>query len=142
MARRNLLDAWRQVTEVMLCSTPLEILPSSSRQQLLLELLQTLLNKVLDDSTMPELANQVSGVVLLLLAALRQTYSVSVDTAMIMGESYVSLLDATPAAGSTSRTPARPKVYSAALQVILKGLIQWIVGTSKLQLNNVLKVII
>ena len=40
MTQRNLLDAWRQVTEILLCCVPLDILPSSAKQQLLLELLQ------------------------------------------------------------------------------------------------------
>ena len=45
-AKRDILDAWRQVTEVLLISAPPELLPSSSKQQILLQLLQTLLNKV------------------------------------------------------------------------------------------------
>jgi hypothetical protein len=43
MTQRNLLDAWRQVTEIMLCCVPLDILPSAAKQQLLLELLQVCL---------------------------------------------------------------------------------------------------
>jgi nuclear pore complex protein Nup205 len=44
-ARRDLLDAWRQVTEVLLVSAPADQLPAASKQQILLQLLQTLLNK-------------------------------------------------------------------------------------------------
>ena len=45
-ARRDLLDSWRQVTEVLLLAAPAEHLPPVSKQQILLQLLQTLLNKV------------------------------------------------------------------------------------------------
>ena len=40
VTQRNLLDAWRQVTEILLCCVPLDIFPSAAKQQLLLELLQ------------------------------------------------------------------------------------------------------
>ena len=73
------MDAWRQVTEILLCCVPLDILPSSAKQQLLLELLQVLLNKVLSEGALAELANPVSGVVILLLVSLRQTYSASTE---------------------------------------------------------------
>lgn len=46
-ARRDLLDSWRQVTEVLLLAAPAEHLPPVSKQQILLQLLQTLLNKVI-----------------------------------------------------------------------------------------------
>ena len=46
MSKRSSLDAWRQMTEVLLCSVPQDILPNSAKQQLLLDTLQTLLNKV------------------------------------------------------------------------------------------------
>ena len=73
-ARKSLLDARRQVTEVMFCCTPTDILGNSQRQQILLELLQTLLNKVLTEGASTELTSPVSGIVLLLMTALRQTY--------------------------------------------------------------------
>ena len=44
VTQRNLLDAWRQVTEILLCCVPLDIFPSAAKQQLLLELLQVLEN--------------------------------------------------------------------------------------------------
>ncbi len=103
-------------------------------------MLQTLLNKVLADGTMAELANQVSGVVLLLLAALRQTYDNgsagdSKGASSTKKDNYVSILDSTAraAAGSTSGGDGRQKsmVYSTALHVILKGLIMWTSNTSK-----------
>ena len=132
LAKRSILDSWRQVTEVMLCSVPGDVLSASAKQQLLLDLLQTLLNKVLADNTMPELTNQVSGVVLLLIAALRQTY-LSKEGSGSSGsggsrENYVSILDAV-----RDRDPNRASsapLYSTALHVILKGLVMWITSTS------------
>ncbi len=134
--RRSLLDAWRQVTEVLLCtSLPGDVLGAQPKQQLLLDLLQTLLNKVLADGTMPELANQVSGVVLLLVAALRQTYrhtnAAAVDAAKPSAgasDTFVPLLDSTSAAGSSARQHS--VVYPSSLHVVLKGLIMWVSATS------------
>ncbi len=121
------------MTEVLLCSVPSDILPPAYKQQLLLDLLQTLLNKVLADGTMPDLANQVSGVVLLLLTALMQTYD-NPDDALNPAsgvsskpDNYISMLDST----RTSQQRQKTTVYSTALQVILKGLIMWISNTSK-----------
>ena len=73
--KKNLFDGWRQVCEVILCCTPSDVLSNSSRQQILLEVLQTLLNKVSNpDGISLDLRSQVSGVVLLLLTTLRRTY--------------------------------------------------------------------
>eukprot|EP00095_Tigriopus_kingsejongensis_P011855 maker-scaffold180_size281610-snap-gene-0.27 protein:Tk11855 transcript:maker-scaffold180_size281610-snap-gene-0.27-mRNA-1 annotation:"nuclear pore complex protein nup205" len=132
-AKKNILDAWRQVTEVMLCSVPGDILSSSCKQQLLLDVLQTLLNKVLVDDTLPELANQVSGVVLLLLASLRQTYTSSAETGDSQGgrvDNFVSILDTTDLNRTSASVTTTSLVYSTSLYVILKGLILWINSTS------------
>ncbi len=140
ITKRNILDAWRQVTEVLLCSVPGDLLPADSKQQLLLDLLQTLLNKVLADRTMPELANQVSGVVLLLITALRQTYSSdgSGSSATIAkgADYYVSILDSSSSqlsgAGGSDVARKSSVVYSTALHVVLKSLVHWVGNTSKI----------
>ena len=78
---------------------------------------------------MPELANQVSGVVLLLLAALRQTYADDdggAEDASGEDGNYVTLLDA-----GKKDEGKKSVVYSSALHVILKGLVQWIGNTSE-----------
>jgi len=126
--KRNLLDAWRQVTEVLLCTVPNDLLPADTRQQLLLDLLQSLLNKVLTDGTIPELSNQVSGVVLLLLASLRHTYAGSSGSAPTESSQYVAALDRS-SAGDGPLT-----AYSTSLHVILKGLVMWITNTSEFNL--------
>ena len=64
--RRDLLDSWRQVAETLLSQTPSELLPASSKQQILLQLLQTLLNKVGSESLVSGMDTIVSSTVLLL----------------------------------------------------------------------------
>ena len=58
------------------------------------------------------MTNQVSGVVLLLMTSLRQTYNAKMDSST-HPDAFVTMLDETPKEGS--------KMYSAALQAILKG---------------------
>ena len=118
-ARRDLLDSWRQVAETLLTLAPAELLPAASKQQILLQLLQTLLNKVAGESLVSGMDSLVSSTVLLLMTALRQTYTAAPDKQDIMGDTFVGLLD-TQAAGDSSG-----QLYSASLQVILKGLIRW-----------------
>lgn len=119
-ARRELLDSWRQVTEVLLLAAPTEHLPPVSKQQILLQLLQTLLNKVSVDEAVPGLAVLVSSAVLLLLTSLRETYDASPDKKTVLGETFVGILDTSIIENSSS------EVFSASLQVILKGLVSWI----------------
>ena len=78
-ARRDLLDSWRQVAETLLTLAPEELLPAASRQQILLQLLQTLLNKVAGESLVSGMDSLVSSTVLLLMTALRQTYTAAAD---------------------------------------------------------------
>ena len=47
IAKKNLLDAWRQVAEMLLCSIPNDQIQTQQKQRLLLELIQFLLNKVM-----------------------------------------------------------------------------------------------
>ena len=132
VARRDLLDAWRQVTEVLLVTAPADQLPPASKQQILLQLLQTLLNKVVgssEEETAPGLAHLVSSAVLLLLNALRETYDSVPDRTTVLGDTFVGLLDSTVAA--TAQQSPQQGAFSAALHVILKGLVAWVmsVGT-------------
>ena len=135
-ARKSLLDAWRQITEVIFCCTPTDILGNSARQQILLELLQTLLNKVSADGASNELTSSVSGIVLILLTALRQTYRLPEAPAKPAADpQYVPVLDAT-LGSSDSRmwggagSKQSSIVYPTALQVVLRGIVTWISSTS------------
>ena len=114
VSRKNLLDSWRQVAEMFLCALPSDqVLPNlSAKQRLILELVQMILNKVLSDGALLEMTNQVSGVILLLLTALRQTYEGSnkKDSVGQNPEAYVTILD-------QSRAKETSRLYSSALQV-------------------------
>ena len=146
-ARKSLLDAWRQITEVIFCCTPTDILGNAARQQILLELLQTLLNKVLADGASNELTSPVSGIVLILLTALRQTYrqpetsdaaAAVASAAKQVDPQYVPVLDATLGSsdsrmwgGAAAGSKHSSIVYPTALQVVLRGIVTWISSTSK-----------
>ena len=121
-ARRDLLDSWRQVAETLLSLAPADLLPAASKQQILLQLLQTLLNKISGESLVSGMDSVVSSTILLLMTSLRQTYTSAPDKQDIMGDTYVGILDSGAGAGETS---AGGQLYSASLQVILKGLISW-----------------
>jgi len=115
------------VTEVLLVTAPADQLPAASKQQILLQLLQTLLNKVGgEEDTAPGLAHLLSSAVLLLLTALRQTYDAVPDRAAVMSDTFVGLLDTTTAAVTTQQQQGG--AFSASLHVILKGLIGWILS--------------
>ena len=92
-ARRDLLDSWRQVAETLLSQTPPDLLPASSKQQILLQLLQTLLNKISGDSLVSGMDSIVSSTILLLMTSLRQTYTSTPDKQDIMGDTFVGILD-------------------------------------------------
>ena len=121
-ARRDLLDSWREVAETLLSQTPPDLLPASSKQQILLQLLQTLLNKVGSESLVSGMDTIVSSTVLLLMKSLRETYSISPDKQDIMGDTYVGLLD------NVSQDLGSAQLYSASLQVVLRGLISWVLA--------------
>ncbi len=108
-------------------TAPADQLPAASKQQILLQLLQTLLNKVGgEEDTAPGLAHLLSSAVLLLLTALRQTYDAVPDRAAVMSDTFVGLLDTTAAAVTTQQQQGG--AFSASLHVILKGLIGWILS--------------
>ena len=128
-AKKNLFDGWRQVCEVILCYTPHDVLSNTARQQILLEVLQTLLNKVGNPEGISiDLSSQVSGVVLLLLTRLRRTYDGSkhFKNDESSQDSFLGL----PLLDHSERGAGRSVIYPSGLQVILKGLILWITSTN------------
>lgn len=64
----------------------------------------------------------VSSTILLFLTFLRQSYTSTPDKQDIMGDTYVGILD------NDLDDAASGQLYSASLQVILKGLIFWTLG--------------
>ncbi|XP_068628673.1 nuclear pore complex protein Nup205 [Battus philenor] len=67
-------DSWRQLTEIIFCVAPQDVLSLESRKNLLLNILQDLLNKIPPAEVLPQLGNLASGTVLLLLVNLRHCY--------------------------------------------------------------------
>lgn len=114
--KKEAFEAWRRVIEVTLASCSVDILPRDTRQTIISEVLQDLLSKIADENALPELTSPVSGVILTLLAHLRQS---TIPTAPLS----TSGVDSTgagrpvhPQAGSS--LPVGPSV------AILKGLIE------------------
>ena len=92
------------------------------KQQILLEVLQTLLNKVGNPEGISiDLSSQVSGVVLLLLTTLRRTYDGS--KYFKNDESSQDSFLGVPLLDHSERVAGRSVIYPSGLQVILKGLI-------------------
>ncbi|XP_072935362.1 nuclear pore complex protein Nup205 [Epargyreus clarus] len=67
-------DSWRQLTEILFCVAPDDLLNLESRKNLLLNILQDLLNKIPPAEVLPQIGNLASGTVLLLLVNLRHCY--------------------------------------------------------------------
>jgi len=121
-ARRDILDSWRQVVETLITVTPKDLLPASSKQQILLQILQSLINKVSCENPVSGLDNLVSSTVLLLLSALRATYEGVPDKRDVMGDTFVGILD-------TTSTESSSQVFSSSLQIVLRGLISWLLAS-------------
>ena len=79
------------------------LLPVAGKQQVLLQLLQSLLNKVSGEGPVAGMDTLVSSTMLLLLTALRSTYSAAPGHRDIMGG----------AVGASPRHTARPEPRSA-----------------------------
>ncbi|XP_045513787.1 nuclear pore complex protein Nup205 [Pieris brassicae] len=67
-------DSWRQLTEIIFCVAPHDLLSIDARKTLLLNILQDLLNKIPPAEVLPQIGNLASGTVLLLLVNLRHCY--------------------------------------------------------------------
>ena len=67
-------DSWRQLTEIIFCVAPQDILNLEARKNLLLNILQDLLNKIPPAEVLPQIGNLASGTVLLLLVYLRHCF--------------------------------------------------------------------
>ncbi|XP_050663586.1 nuclear pore complex protein Nup205 [Leptidea sinapis] len=67
-------DSWRQLTEIIFCVAPQDLLNIEDRKTLILNILQDLLNKIPPAEVLPQIGNLASGTVLLLLVNLRHCY--------------------------------------------------------------------
>ncbi|XP_033629784.1 nuclear pore complex protein Nup205-like [Asterias rubens] len=131
-AKRHNFDAWRQVTEVILTSCPAEVLPSGVKQKVVIELLQELLAKVCNEDVTPDLASPVGGVLLTLMASLRECI-LSDETQSIpqlLSAQYVQALDGsmmTGVRGDSHQSLRGLGVEVVALTSILKELLKFII---------------
>ena len=122
--------------EIILTACPADLLQGEARQNILFEVLQDLLMKVSKEDVVPELSSLVAGVILTLMANLRQCFLTdqsALPTEVGHSSQYVSLLDGTSSSHMTGFggvTGART-LYSSSLQVVLRGLIEYLMRSSK-----------
>ncbi|XP_078583598.1 nuclear pore complex protein Nup205-like isoform X1 [Branchiostoma floridae x Branchiostoma japonicum] len=124
-AKKQGFGAWQQVVEVVVTACPPEMLYGEDRKGALLDILQELLRKMSDPDAVPELTSPVAGVVLTLLAHLRQSSSTEQTT--LPGSQYVPLLDSQGTGYGSSPVSAGP------MQVVLRGLIESIMQSGGTQ---------
>ncbi|XP_074656294.1 nuclear pore complex protein Nup205-like [Tubulanus polymorphus] len=125
-ARKNTFEAWSQVVEIILTACPQDLLEGEARQSVLFELLQDLLMEISDENALPELTAPTAGVILTLMANLRQCFLTSQD-----------VTGAGTNTANKNRLVGQKKgsrtLFSSSLQVVLKGLIEYILKTSASQ---------
>ncbi|XP_059166343.1 nuclear pore complex protein Nup205-like isoform X2 [Physella acuta] len=122
--KKRAFESWRQIVEVMLTSVPHDLISGERRQTILFDLLQELLLKVSGDDVSLEATTLVSDVLLTLMSNLRHcflpTSSLSVSSA---GDS--SAHPFWSSRGTSSRS-----ALSTSLQIVLRGLIDYILKSS------------
>lgn len=126
------LEAWGQVTEILFSVAPAFAIVHDVRQGLIIEILQSLLNKVVSVEIMPELAALASSTALQLLVTLRHCYQKGCGSsgAATNGDLLLSL---------SARTTYTPRTNSLSLKYILKDIVEWILisgaASQKLKIN-------
>lgn len=148
------LESWGQVTEILFSVSPQFTMSIVVKQSLILEILQSLLGKVLPREIMPELADLASSTVLQLLFNLRHCYAQQLNNPDAINSSQ-SALNATTNTntflsygGNISSNATldpliqsfySPKTNTLSLKYILKNIIEWIiisgVSPQKLKIN-------
>lgn len=68
----NFVNAWGQITQVLCSYLPCGILTYKEQQKLNIQILENLLTKIVKEILLPEVANLLSGVILMLLHNLRK----------------------------------------------------------------------
>ncbi|XP_075990057.1 nuclear pore complex protein Nup205 [Anticarsia gemmatalis] len=124
-------DSWRQLTEILFCVAPHDILNLEARKSLLLNILQDLLNKIPPGEVLPQLGNLASGTVLLLLVNLRHCYILQKrDSNLKTSEFEMSFFGPTNQVMQTN---------SLTLKFILHKILSWILvsggSTQKMRVN-------
>uniref|UniRef100_A0A2P2I4J7 Nuclear pore complex protein Nup205-like n=1 Tax=Hirondellea gigas TaxID=1518452 RepID=A0A2P2I4J7_9CRUS len=111
LSRRNLIEAWGQLTEVVVTVTPPDLLESPLHKAFLHAITLELTRRVLDDMARPDLTSLLVSTLLLLVTTLKNLYSP--ESHQTANPNYVSTLDA----GESPQVPS-------ALLLILRGLVE------------------
>ncbi|CAH2257656.1 jg13054 [Pararge aegeria aegeria] len=124
-------DSWRQLTEILFCVAPQDLLNVESRKSLILNILQDLLNKIPPAEVLPQVGNLASGTVLLLLVNLRHCY--------ILQKRESSLKSAEFETSFFGPSNQIMQTKSLTLKFILHKILSWIlvsgVSTQKIRVN-------
>ncbi|XP_055955132.1 nuclear pore complex protein Nup205 [Patella vulgata] len=138
--KRQSFEAWRQVAEVLLTACPEDVLNGETRQTVIFELLQDLLLKVATDDSLPELTAPVAGVVLTLMANLLQCFISDVSQSERVTHATGQYDNTGAGAGDApgirltrstwSQSAGSRTLFATSLQIVLKGLIDYILKTS------------
>ncbi|GAB6028638.1 hypothetical protein CHUAL_004470 [Chamberlinius hualienensis] len=102
-SKRNALEAWRHITETVVATMTDDFLDRHRRVTIILELIHHFLQKISDETTIPELVNPSTTVLTTLFSSLRQCFVNAKDFCW--------------------------KVYSSSLEVALQGLINCILNS-------------
>uniref|UniRef100_A0A1A9WFW1 Nuclear pore complex protein Nup205 n=1 Tax=Glossina brevipalpis TaxID=37001 RepID=A0A1A9WFW1_9MUSC len=129
-ANIKFIEAWSQVTEVLFHCAPSSCLSPAIKQELIMEILQKILYKVTLNQLMSEEAVLLSGTILLLLANLRNCFSLKPKNVLKMNDTG-EFKDGT----NTSDV----KSNALSLKYILKQILEWLivsgVSSQKLRVN-------
>ncbi|XP_049888015.1 nuclear pore complex protein Nup205 [Pectinophora gossypiella] len=124
-------DSWRQLTEILFCVAPQDVLNLESRKNLLLNILQDLLNKIPPAEVLPQLGNLASGTILLLLVNLRHCYILQKRDTTLKGSDFETTFF-----GPSNQIM---QTNSLTLKFILHKILSWILvsggSTQKMRVN-------
>lgn len=123
-ATLHLMEAWRQVTEIIFAVTPNETLQNDYRQELIIDTLHILLYKVIAaDNVIKEIASLSSGVTMILLINLRQCQAIE------HREGRDTTTRQNDEGGEITIMLSTLQANSNTLKNILCGILQWIINS-------------
>lgn len=140
------MEAWSQVTEILFAVAPIFALNYEDRGGYIIEILQSLLNKVVQVDVMPEMGRLASSTLLQMLVCLRHWYkhaNITIDSNGLAQPSNFnanhSLGNGTSLNATSSNLALTPKTNSLSLKYILKNIVDWIIisgeASQKLKIN-------
>lgn len=77
------IDAWRQLTEVLVIYVPYDIIPAITQQLIIINICEALLQKVSGSNLLLEVANYLSGALLILLENLRRAHNKEIQSKIV-----------------------------------------------------------